>query len=68
MNDIRHGSAFDRGSADCYYRRPRNPHYYVGDSYNSVKLEQVDMSEKEIAEYNAGFDHQIEIGDFKDYR
>ena len=24
--DARHGGAFDRGSADSYYHRPRDPH------------------------------------------
>ena len=24
--DTSHGSPFDRGSADSYYQRPRNPH------------------------------------------
>ena len=25
--DTRHGGPYDRGSADSYYRRPRNPHF-----------------------------------------
>ncbi len=28
--ETRHGSPYDRGSADSYYGRPRIPHYYAG--------------------------------------
>ena len=28
--DSRHGSPFDRGSADSWYRRPRDPHFLPG--------------------------------------
>ena len=27
--DTRHGSAYDRGSADAWYGRPFRPHYFV---------------------------------------
>lgn len=63
----RHGGPFDRGMADSYYNRGRNPHYYVGATYDSVRLEEVDMSEKEIADYNAGYDYNEQLGDFKSY-
>ena len=36
--DQRHGGAFDRGSADSYYGRPRNPHYFEGDTHASAKI------------------------------
>lgn len=65
--NTRHGGPFDRGMADSYYGRGRNPHYYVGETYMSTRLESVDMSEKEIADYNAGFDYNEELGDFKSY-
>ena len=35
----RHGSPQDRGSADAYYGRGFNPHYYLGDSMQSEKIE-----------------------------
>ena len=51
----RHGGAYDRGSADAYYGRSFSPHYFTGDTYNSTKIEEVDMSEEEIAAYTAGY-------------
>jgi len=51
----RHGGAYDRGSADAYYGRAAEPHYFTGDTYQSTKIEEVDMSEEEIAAYMAGY-------------
>jgi hypothetical protein len=63
--NTRHGGPFDRGSADSYYNRPAVPHYFVGDTHNSVMLEEVDMSEKEIADYYAGYQFNEQFGDKK---
>jgi hypothetical protein len=63
----RHGSCFDRGSADSYYGRPRRPHYYVGDTYTSPKVTVENMTEEEIANYNAGYDWNESNGDKKDW-
>lgn len=60
----RHGGAYDRGSADKYYHRGFAPHYYIGDTYNSTRIEEVDMSEEEIAAYTAGY---LEQTDEKDW-
>ena len=60
----RHGGAYDRGSADAYYYRPPEPHYFTGDTYQSTKIEEVDMSEEEIAAYMAGYN---ETTDRKDW-
>jgi len=35
MLDARHGGPYDRGSADSYYQRGYNPHYYKGDTGSS---------------------------------
>ena len=51
----RHGGAYDRGSADAWYGRPCQPHYYVGDSYFSDRVEKADMNEAEIAAYMKGY-------------
>jgi hypothetical protein len=51
----RHGGAYDRGSADAWYGRPAAPHYFTGKTYQSTKIEAVDMSEEEIAAYMAGY-------------
>lgn len=60
----RHGGAYDRGSADSFYWREANPHYFTSDTYNSTKIELEDMSEEEIAAYMAGYN---ETTDRKDW-
>lgn len=65
--DVRHGSAFDRGSADCYYRRPFRPHYFEGGTYMSKEVLADQMTPKQLADYRAGFDYQRALGDFKDW-
>jgi hypothetical protein len=56
----RHGGAYDRGSADAYYGRSFEPHYFTGDTYGSTKIEEVDMSEEEIAAYTAGYEEETD--------
>jgi hypothetical protein len=51
----RHGGAYDRGSADAWYGRAAEPHYFTGGTYQSTKIEADDMSEEEIAAYMAGY-------------
>lgn len=65
--DKRHGGAFDRGSADSYYGRPRNPHYFEGKTYQSKMIGTGNMSEEEIHAYNAGYDYNEQYGDKKDW-
>ena len=54
----RHGSPQDRGSADRYYHRPREPHYYVGATGQSPRVEEFDMTDREIEAYNYGYDNE----------
>jgi hypothetical protein len=63
----RHGGPYDRGSADSYYGRSYNPHYYTGDSYNSTRIELADMSADEIVAYTAGYRDNEESGDKKSW-
>jgi hypothetical protein len=58
----RHGGLYDRGSADSYYRRPKNPHWYP----EGTGIEPIitDLTEEEIKEYMLGYD---ENNDFKDW-
>lgn len=63
----RHGGPFDRGSADSYYGRIREPHFYVGGTAMSRKVEMVSMTEREIQEYNAGYDWNEQFGGKKEY-
>jgi len=51
MSLPRHGSPADRGSADAYYGRPRDPHYFVGDSYRSEEITEERMTPEQIREY-----------------
>jgi hypothetical protein len=63
----RHGGAYDRGQADSYYGRNREPHYFTGSSYVGIRLDAVDMSAEEIAAYNQGYDDNETSGSKKDY-
>ena len=63
----RHGSPFDRGGADSYYNRPRCPHYFIGETYSSDKVVEKDMTENQIAEYNAGYDENEDSFNKKDW-
>lgn len=59
VTNKRHGSPYDRGAADAYYGRPCVPHYYVGDTYTSTRLEAVDMSPREVTEYLVGYESVV---------
>jgi len=69
--DKRHGGPWDRGSADSYYGRGFQPHYYKGDTrgsgdtYGSEKVE--DLTEEELEAYRAGYEQNEEEGNFKDW-
>mgnify|MGYP003118123335 CR=1 FL=1 len=60
---MRHGGPYDRGGADYYYLRPNKPHYYLGSTgMPSEQIRQSKMSEKQIAEYNEGWEDQKKSG------
>jgi len=60
-----HGGLFDRGSADSYYGRPRDPHWYPAGSYNGDKI--TELTEAELQEYHAGYEHNEQFGGKKGY-
>jgi hypothetical protein len=62
----RHGSLYDRGSADSHYGRMPSPHYggVGGDSGPRVEV----YDETSVAEYLAGYEYNERHGDKKDYR
>ena len=64
--DERHGGPYDRGTADSYYGRDYNPHYFVGDSYNSPRVDLAQMSAHEIVAYTAGFRDNELANNYKD--
>lgn len=63
--DKEHGSFFDRGSADSYYGRGRNPHRGGVGGNSGPRIEAV--TESEIEAYHAGYDFNEEYGDKKDW-
>ena len=65
--ETRHGSPYDRGSADSYYRRAYNPHYYVGGTGTSERVTLKDMTPDEIVAYTAGYRDNEEMGDYKEW-
>ena len=67
-NNKRHGGAYDRGSADYYYRRPRQPHYFMGGTNTSPRVDEQNMTEDEVVAYYKGYDDAELNGDQKDYR
>jgi hypothetical protein len=60
MYDQRHGGPYDRGSADKWYGREFNPHYFVGDTYDSDKVELKDMTIEQIVAYTVGYREGVE--------
>ena len=62
--DKRHGGPWDRGSADAYYWREKNPHYYLGATNASTRIAEQNMSTDELEAYHAGYDQEF---DRKDY-
>ena len=66
-NFTRHGGPWDRGSADAYYQRPFNPHYFKGDTYSSEKVERKDMTKEEIAAYEDGYSFDEDTKEWEDY-
>ncbi len=53
--DTRHGSAYDRGSADAWYGREFDPHYFRGATYQSDRVSLADMTAEEITAYTVGY-------------
>jgi hypothetical protein len=65
--DKSHGSPFDRGNADFWYRRQPEPHFWPEGTYHGVKVTEDRMSAVEIAAYLAGYAEAEDQGDQKDY-
>ena len=61
----KHGNAFDRGSADSWYGRPRNPHKGGVGGNSGLRVEQLDDNELEA--YHAGYDYNEQHGGKKSY-
>ena len=63
-----HGSPYDRGGADFWYHRPRDPHWYPEGTYRGERIDPTNgMTEQEIKEYHLGYDDAEEWGEQKDW-
>ena len=67
LYDQSHGSPFDRGSADSYYGRPRDPHYYPEGTYKGERIGRNEMTPAEVQAYLAGYQYNEQFGDKKDW-
>ena len=65
--DERHGGPYDRGTADSYYGREYNPHYFVGDTYTTPRIDLAQMTAQEIVAYTAGYRNNEANGDKKEW-
>jgi len=61
----RHGSLYDRGSADSYYNRFPNPHWFPLGSYQGEAV--TNLNQAEIDEYLAGYEWNELHGDKKSW-
>lgn len=62
-----HGSPEDRGSADSWYRRPRQPHFWPEGTGHGERIDEPDMRPEEIAAYHLGYSENEAAGDHKQY-
>ena len=61
----RHGSLYDRGSADSYYGRAASAHYGGVGSDTGPRVD--NLTQEEIAEYIAGYRDNEQFGDKKSW-
>ena len=66
-HDSRHGGPFDRGSADNYYCRAYDPHYWTGGTGKGLRIGAAGMDADELAAYAAGWADNEEFGGKKDW-
>ena len=64
--DTKHGSPYDRGSADRYYSRGSDPHYYPNGTGNAPRVGMRPrpsvgvMSKADLEAYHAGYDQETD--------
>lgn len=59
-----HGSPADRGGADRYYGRPYDPHWYPEGTYKGQRVEEHQMTARQVKEYT---DAWLQEEDRKDW-
>jgi len=62
----KHGGAFDRGAADSYYNRSRNPHKWPDGTYQGLRVD-LEAGTAEYEAYMMGYDYNEAHGDKKEY-
>jgi hypothetical protein len=63
---MKHGGPYDRGSADCYYRRDFDPHYWTDGTGGGQRIK-IEKGTPEYEAYDAGWKYQVSCGDFKEW-
>lgn len=58
--DKTHGSPYDRGSADAYYMRRFDPHWWPEGTNHGKRVEREYMTEEQLNEYRDGYCEQTE--------
>lgn len=64
QSPIKHGSPEDRGSADRYYGRPYNPHYYPEGTYKGTRVTMESLTPQEIVDYTRGYNNEEDRKDW----
>ena len=59
-----HGGPQDRGSADAYYHRDYDPHWYPSGTGKGNRIEISRMTHAQIEEYKYGYENEIERKDY----
>jgi hypothetical protein len=62
----RHGGPYDRGSADSYYGRGLDPHWWPMGTGRGLKID-LKEGEEGYDEYMEGFKDNQDAGNFKDW-
>ena len=65
--NMKHGGPFDRGSADSYYRRGIDVHWWPLGTNKGYRIEIFEMSDDEIKAYHAGYEYNEMLGEYKDW-
>lgn len=63
--DQKHGSPFDRGAADSWYNRPRDPHKGGVGGDSGPRIER--LTAEEVEAYYAGYEYNEVFGGKKSY-
>lgn len=65
-DDQSHGSPFDRGSADSWYRRPKYPHYKCPKTGKTILANE--MTDEQLKQYESGYQDNEKKGGRKEYQ